>query len=497
MTQHRLEASAVATGRIGPTDFPWAVLPSSVARRGDRRLEASSYLTDGYGQRQLIEAKAGGWRPLEVVADVWQPARLKGVTVPSRHGLPFLSAGQVFESDPVVRKWLARDRVPHLQSRYVLPGWLLMTCSGDVGKVVPATDTLGGIVVTHDLLRVVPKSPRDQGWLYAYMRTPLFQSIARTSQYGHMIKHLEPEHVRSMPVVWPSKEARDSVGSDVAAAFKFRDQARRLRDAAFALYESLVGGVGPAEPSVTSIVLASDIARGRRRLDAAYMSAEVRAAEAAIDSAPTTSVERLDDITLSVSVGPRFKRFFGVGGTPYLSAANLFDRSVPVTKRVYAALLEDADRYILREGWIVMACSGQTYGINGRAMILSHRQNGLFGSHDLIRILPNAALARPGYVLTALTHPTLGRPLVLRNAYGTSIPHLDPVDIRNVRIPRFSAGDENQVANLQEEATRLTASADELEEGAVRVASELIAEHAGESSALSDAVALHLATDDV
>ena len=44
---------------------------------------------------------------------------------------------------------------------------------------------------------------------------------------------------------------------------------------------------------------------------------------------------------------------------------------------------------------------------------------------------------RPGYLLTALTHPTLGRPLVIRNAYGTSIPHLDPADVSDIPVVRF------------------------------------------------------------
>lgn len=203
--EQRLEAERIDAEGIGSAvDLAWSSVKVSVLRRGQRRLEASSYLTDGYGQRQLIEGRPAGWTRMEEVADVWQPSRLKGVVVRPHAGLPFLSAGQVFESTPVVRKWLAESHVPKSAERYVKSDWLLMSCSGRVGRITAVYPHHEQLVVTHDLLRIVPKSKSDYGWLYAYMRTKTFGGIAQSSQYGHMIKHLEPEHVQQMPVVEPS-----------------------------------------------------------------------------------------------------------------------------------------------------------------------------------------------------------------------------------------------------------------------------------------------------
>jgi type I restriction enzyme, S subunit len=111
-----------------------------------------------------------------------------------------------------------------------------------------------------------------------------------------------------------------------------------------------------------------------------------------------------------------------------------------------------------------MACSGQIYGLNGSVTLLNDRHRGVFATHDLIRLVPKSNEIRRGYLLIALGHPTLGRPLVIRHAYGTSIPHLEPEDIADIPIPRFGQDIEDAIAGRSEEAARLRAQADDLED---------------------------------
>lgn len=86
-----------------------------------------------------------------------------------------------------------------------------------------------------------------------------------------------------------------------------------------------------------------------------------------------------------------------------------------------------------------------------------------FFSHDLVRIIPKQDAIRSGYLFTVLGHPQLGRPLVIRNAYGTSIPHLDPADVAAIRVVRLSPVLEDEIADTMEEAVKLRADADDLE----------------------------------
>lgn len=452
----------------------WAPVSSKLLTSGERRLEASTFLTDGFGLRQGLEALDSTVEMAEL-AKVWQPSRLKGFPVDDGKGLPFLSAGQVFESQHRVRKWLAEAMIPAVETRYLDVGSLLLSCSGEVGRVTAVYDEHLDKVITHDLLRIDAHDPADYGWLYAYMKTPTFFAIARSAQYGHMIKHLEPEHVQQMPVAMPSLDVRRDIGQDAKNALEMRQHARRLQGQADDLYAGLVnpqGLVPTASPYTT--VHSSELLTGRRRMEGQFHRADVRQVEDMVQAAGL-SVQPLDDLVESISLGSRFKRYFGPNGTPYRSASELFDVNPPVTKRIYSALLPDPDRYMLQPGWIIMACSGQTYGLLGRTMVLTENHEGVFGSHDLIRIVPDETKARTGYLQTVLNHVDYGRPRVVRYASGTSVPHLDPPDIRDVLVPRFSQAQEDEIADLSDEATALSAEADRLETAAVRAAEMAIA----------------------
>jgi hypothetical protein len=418
------------------------------------------------------------------LASVWQPSRLKGFQVAEGKGLPFLSAGQVFESRPRVRKWLAEAMIPAVETRYLEPEWLLMSCSGEVGRVTAVYREHLGRVITHDLLRIEPRDPDDYGWLYAYMKTPTFFAIARSSQYGHMIKHLEPEHVLAMPVAMPDDALRRRIGAQAKCALDKRQKARSLQDQADDLYAHAVNPNGvTVNETASSTVRASNLAHGRRRLEGQFHRSEVLQIEQLVESAGR-SASALGDLVKSVTVGARFKRYFGENGTPYRSASELFDVNPPVTKRIYSALLPEPEKYMLHEGWIIMACSGQTYGLLGRTMVLTENHDGLFGSHDLIRIVPNVSLARTGYLQTALNHVEYGRPRVVRYASGTSVPHLDPLDIREVMIPRFDSSVEDQIGDLSDKATSLSAEADRLETEAVAAAEGAMSELTGRRGAV-------------
>jgi hypothetical protein len=186
------------------------------------------------------------------------------------------------------------------------------------------------------------------------------------------------------------------------------------------------------------------------------------------------SVTGRSAVTRRVELGNRFKRFFGPKGTAYFSASELFDVNAETTKRVYASLLGDPSPYYLHEGWIIMARSGQTYGLLGRSLILGDKHEGTFGSDDLIRIEPNPDKIRTGYLQTVLSNERYGRPLVVRHAYGTSVPHLDPVDIRAVPVPRFSPEREAAVARASEAAFAKSGEADRLETAATEQAQAVI-----------------------
>lgn len=73
---------------------------------GDVRLEASTYLRDGYGFVSLAN-QCDNHKRLGDLADIWQPNRLTGYTVPEGKGLPSLPPARCSRTSP--REKVARS----------------------------------------------------------------------------------------------------------------------------------------------------------------------------------------------------------------------------------------------------------------------------------------------------------------------------------------------------------------------------------------------------
>ena len=439
---------------------------------GDVRLEASTYLRDGYGFVRLAN-QCDNHKRLGDLADIWQPSRLTGYTVPEGKGLPFFTAGQVFEDFPRVRKWLAAPFVPQAESRYVKQDWLLLSCSGVVGNVTAVYPHHVNKVITHDLLRIEPKDQAEYGWLYAYMKTDFFKQIARAAQYGHMIKHIEVAHANEFPVIMPDAATRKAIGDKAAEAVRLRGEAWKLRDEAFEAVERAVGY--DKENSCSSIIRGevrlSQILDRRSRLDADSYCGQINAVDALLERCTTN---KLRDLVSDVYLLPRVARTFGSGGVPFATPSDLFDVNAKPAKRIYAKLIPNHEAFMLKPGELLMVRSGQKYGLLGRVMKITENHQGVFGSDDPIHIKPDESKIRTGYLLAFLNDPALGRPSIVRNAYGTSIPHLDVKDIKKIRVPRLGADVESVIADLMDKSVNTSAKADRLENEATKLAQEQI-----------------------
>ena len=163
-----LRARLIAPPIPDPQVWPWHIarcgqINVSTMLDMDRRMEAESYLLTGFGLRESIKKKKGGWRYLRDIAHVQQPSRLKAILVPSQHGTPFLSATQVFDAAPAPRKFLAACQMAKASECFVQDGTILVTRSGTVGRVTLSYGPHREVVISDDLLRVRAKSARDDG----------------------------------------------------------------------------------------------------------------------------------------------------------------------------------------------------------------------------------------------------------------------------------------------------------------------------------------------
>ena len=168
----------------------------------------------------------------------------------------------------------------------------------------------------------------------------------------------------------------------------------------------------------------------------------------------------------------RFQRVAAAEGPLFVDSSALFEINPDISKRIAERNFGDGYAGRVQRGWILVARSGQTYGLIGSSMLTGARHENKVISDHIIRVAPSQAggcgmrvepQCRPGYVVAAMTHPELGRPRVKALPYGSSVPSIEVNDLRQFQIPRLQASVENRIADHVEEAARLRDRADEIE----------------------------------
>jgi len=435
---------------------------SEIASKG-RRLDAEVYLSDGYTIRQAIRRCNMPISPLGEIAYIWQPYRLKGIKVDREHGMPFLAATQAFDIWPKPRKWLAQSKTPDFNSRHVLPGWILVTCSGTVGNAIVTYSAHVGLVISHDLLRVQIEDDLLRNYVYAFLRTRFARAMMRGSHYGNVIKHLEVGHLEDIPV--PVIDGLVGETSElISSAHQAREKAYQLNMKVRQQFANAMVEQSAVLNESGFSVSASQLFDKRRRLEANAYSPESQLVTSVYEQ-NSVRMEILSD-SCRAFVPSRFKRIYGAKGMPYLDSEPIFKISPEQTKFLTPATGIDFDAYTVQRGWLLMACSGQVYGINGQAILANEMHEGKVVTQHIMRIVPSDRI-RPGYLQTVLSHPTLGKPLVVSRAYGTSVPELAPEDVEQIPIPRLDKGLEDQIADSAERASELRVDSDRIETLAV------------------------------
>lgn len=461
-------------------DWPWhtvrsAAVQASLFFTGHRRMEAAHFLTSGFATRLAIESRTQGWTRLQQVARTWQPSRLKGIQVRPEFGTPFLAATQVYDLRPIPRKWLALHRTSDYANRFVSQGTILLTCSGSVGRATLASAAIDGVLISHDLLRIEAREPAWWGWLYAYLRAPTVRAMMKTAQYGHIIKHLETPHLDALPIVLPTDGTAFSRCNTAAQRIvACRNAACQKINAAEAVFAAQFPPLALAESDASHFVkrASTSLFGGRRRFDAGSYHPQKTAIERRLRQGGTAWTT-LQHVGCDIWLPNRFKRVAAEEGVALLSSSHIFEINPDSAQRIAASGIADKHKGFVCPGWLMMARSGQVYGLLGSVALATAQHREKLISDDVIRIKAGPAIA-PGYLYVALSHPTLGRPRAKALAYGSSVPHIAVDDLKALAIPRLHRTVEQRIAALVEDGVALWAEADARERRLAAFAEEML-----------------------
>jgi type I restriction enzyme S subunit len=384
------------------------------------------------------------------------------------YGVPFLGSIDILLADLSHLSYLSKKQVAEDPDLLIEEGWTLITCSGTIGRMAYARPEMNGMAGSQHFMRVVPNTDAiPSGYLYAYLSSSFGVPIVVSATYGAIIQHIEPHHLANLLVPRLAEEIENKVHNLIERAAINRSEASRLLEQAKSDVVSFFGFNPPTPlykyetPSITAASSSSII----QRLDAYYYA---RWNEDAVNEFSKTVVgkaKKLSDIevTKEVFIPDIFKRMYvdnPAYGYPYLSGAEVY-RLAPTSERYLSKKVPNIKELVLHDGMILIQDSGQLGGLIGRPVLVGRYLDGFACTNNMVRIVPHTEEDQ-GYIFAVLS-TDYGVRLLMREATGSSIPHLEVKRIKNIQIPWPDEETRHQLAHKVLLAKRLREDASDLE----------------------------------
>ncbi len=479
---------------LNPAEMPeeelrWCSVTLNEVLERAGRLEASVFGIEGKHAREVLGRCK--WRQSVIAGEkglstAYHRPRFKRIWI-DKPGIPIFQPSQIAEIYPQASGYLSSRSNTNIDSLKVRKGQILITCSGTIGVTSLVGDTLDGQVFSHDLIRLTCKEPKDTGYLYAFLRTKIGNALIRTSEYGAVVSHIEPEHLESVPIPDPSPIVKKQIHDLVIRSFELRDESNALLDEAERLlYEALklppLVNLGSCSPSKEAglrnyTVHVSQLAG---RLDASYHVPVIGVILRRLKKEATVITSIGDPrISKRVTLPGRFARVYVKEGqgVPFFGGKQIYELD-PANKK-YLSLAKHGSRVEkdlkLSPNMTLITRSGT---IGKVALVPDHWANWIINEH-VIRVEPsNSDIAGYLYVFLATEY---GCELISRFTYGSVVDEIDDQHIAQVPVPLLKDNSvQIEINRLALEANAKRTQAYHAEQAAIRITNEKVIHANGE-----------------
>ncbi len=458
------------------SNITWTEVNSPWFYKGQYRLDGSFYCGDIIKARLLLGQLNSD--KLEQYGNCWMLNRYKKVMAEGlQNGVPFFAANRIVEAKPLPDKYVNKS-FKHLNKYFVEDSnTLLITRSGMVGKITIFDKRFEGVALSEDLLRFqIDSNELPIGYIYAYLRSWIGQSLLKSSEFGSVISHIDPGHLLNTNIIVIDQQNIKKIHNDVMQAFSLRDQANELIDESQELFYKLLNLPRIPEDDVQYLgddkVKAWEVFKwsNRFRLDASFYHP---LAELAIDNLQKSvhSIERLG-LKNNVYELPTYKRVYVKKGfgIPFLSGKNLMESSFSDLKYQSEIPIKNIDGYLIQEGMILITMRGTC----GNVCLIDKSLNGFGASHNIMRLKPSEKYFG-GYIYSFLLSD-YGKFQMQAKVLGSVVDVLTPEDLSDIYIPFVDMDIQKQIGEKAQKAFELRAKANEIEEKAIEFLEKKIKE---------------------
>lgn len=214
-----------------PTIKAWDTSLDEIFDNTEFRLDATHYDPQVAEIRTQLASSGYDVVPLADLANVSLRNQFTRIWArDEKHGYKYLNATDLLSLMALgvpgnSTRYLSHVTETNIDALIINEGWLLMTCSGTIGRVFYVPERLDGWVATHDLIRIVPHDEKMTGFLMAWLNSKAAQAQIMSHTHGGQIDHVTDAQVGRVlvPILPDSVIAR--IHTDTINALKQREAA--------------------------------------------------------------------------------------------------------------------------------------------------------------------------------------------------------------------------------------------------------------------------------
>ena len=405
------------------------------------RLDAAHYNPDLLDAiRVLRDSGMKVERLADITDTVFIPPRFKRIYVDDpAHGVPFLQGSHIVHFQPADLKYLSSS-IHRLEQWTVEAGWILVTCSGTIGRTVICPGDWDGWAASQHILRIVPDEHKcPAGYLCSFLASPLGQVQLTANIYGAVVDELTEEQADSILVPLPVTDEDKKLVRSLDAAMR---ESVVKRSGAVSLVNKAIDSVRPSfdaprESSGFSLP-AHYLDDDELRFDAGNFNPSLLHVLVLLEETDTVRLGEVADVFMP----PRFRRIYVEPeyGLPFLQGSHVVHFQAVGLKHL-SREHEHIDKVTLRAGWLLVTRSGTV----GRVTICPDEWDGWAASEHIIRVVPYGRLMPVGYLCSFLKS-ALGQVQLIASKHGAVVDELTEDHIRNVLVALPSAQTTKRIA---------------------------------------------------
>lgn len=177
----------------------------------------------------------------ERVESVYVAPRFARTYVEADHGTPLLQGSHVPLIRPHDLKYISNSQTVKMDRWIIRAGWVLVTCSGTIGRTAVATRNQDGWAASQHILRIVARpNVSHEGFLSVFLSTPFGQHQLNAKVYGGVVDELTEGDTEQVWIPDVPYKQQEAIGQKVVEAYEMRDQSNLMEDGAIAELEALI-----------------------------------------------------------------------------------------------------------------------------------------------------------------------------------------------------------------------------------------------------------------